>query len=809
LGLFGKIEGGEVQNLGIENAQISGGDDSEYLGGLCGWNREGTIENCYATGSVSGGINSDTLGGLCGRNYGGSIENCYATGSVSGGGDSEYLGGLCGRNVDATITNCYATGSVSGDERLGGLCGGNGGSILSCFWDTETTGIDTSAGGRPKTTAQMKSAATFAGWNDGSWAIDEGNDYPRLAWENDGGAVITTDYPAKTYSGEGTQENPFRISDAKDLLCLSNRPPDWDKYFVLINDIDMVGEIYYPITTFNGSFDGSSFKIFNLEINSENIGLRSQLGLFGKIDGGEVRNLGVENAQIAGGEDSWYLAGLCSYNRYATIKNCYAEGSVSGGNNSRFIGGLCGRNGYEGTITNCYATGTVSGGDDSWGLGGLCGYNSGTIKNCYESGSVSGSNSYRVYSGLGGLCGRNSGTITNCYATGSVSGEISLGGLCGRNWGKIENCYSTGEVAAGNNADYLGGLCGSNDGTVMNCFWDKESSGMDTSDGGTGLTTAEMQNPENFEDAGWILADYNTGQTGWCIEQGSYPILYWQHDEPNTGIIPDIYGMSLEEAEAAIENEGFESVNAVYVNSLTEPEGKVISANGIAGGKVYLSKPLKIYVSTGTAGEGTAENPYYISSISDLEAVNNDLDASYILECNIDLSGRTYEQAVIAPDTGTPLRGSFNGAGYKILNLYIETSLDYLGLFGKIDNGEVRNLGIENVQITGSSKCVGGLCGMNKGTITNCYATGSVSGGWDSNDLGGLCGRNIGTIENCYATGSVSGGWYLGGLCGKNDYGGTIKNCYSTGSVSGDENSLYLGGLCGRNSGAIENCYAT
>ncbi|WP_117625034.1 GLUG motif-containing protein, partial [Sedimentisphaera salicampi] len=463
--------------------------------------------------------------------------------------------------------------------------------------------------------------------------------------------------------------------------------------------------------------------------------------------------------------------------------------------------------------------------------GGLCGKNSdGTITNCYATGSVSGGGR------LGGLCGDNDrGTITNCYANGIVSGNSSLGGLCGYNYGgTIENCYATGSVSGGDGSYFLGGLCGENGGTIENCFWDKESSGMDTSDGGTGITTAGMQNPENFEDAGWIIADYNTGQRGWYIGQGRYPKFYWQHDEPNTEIMPDIYGMNLEEAEAAIVNAGFEFDQAVYVNSLTVPEGKVSTFSAIPDRYFYLNTSIKIYISTGIIGEGTAENPYYISSSSDLEAVNSDLDASYILECNIDLSGRTYERAVIAPDTdytdsgetyddpiftGTPFTGSFDGADYKILNLKVDASgavgsvlPGYLGLFGKIDGGEVRNLGIENALINGgdNSKYIGSLCGRNEGTIQNCYAAGSVSGGDDSEYHGGLCGYNrAGSIENCYATGSVSGGWDsndLGGLCGDND-GGTIENCYATGDVSGGSYSEYLGGLCGYNdSGTIENC---
>lgn len=94
LGLFGKIYYGAVNNLGLENTNITGGNCSIHLGSLCGENYEGSIDNCYATGLVTGGDDSSKLGGLCGYNQTiGIISNCYASVSVTGGDD---LGGLCG-----------------------------------------------------------------------------------------------------------------------------------------------------------------------------------------------------------------------------------------------------------------------------------------------------------------------------------------------------------------------------------------------------------------------------------------------------------------------------------------------------------------------------------------------------------------------------------------------------------------------------------------------------------------------------------------------------------------------------------------
>ena len=60
-----------------------------------------------------------------------------------------------------------------------------------------------------------------------------------------------------------------------------------------------------------------------------------------------------------------------------------------------------------------------------------------------------------------------------------------------------------------------------------------------------------------------------------------------------------------------------------------------------------------------------------------------------------------------------------------------------------------------------------------------------------------------GTVSSCYATGSVTGYKFLGGLCGDNNFG-TIINCYVIGSVSGNED---LGDLCGSNGGTISNCF--
>ncbi|MHC4501614.1 MAG: GLUG motif-containing protein, partial [Planctomycetota bacterium] len=101
---------------------------------------------------------------------------------------------------------------------------------------------------------------------------------------------------------------------------------------------------------------------------------------------------------------------------------------------------------------------------------------------------------------------------------------------------------------------------------------------------------------------------------------------------------------------------------------------------------------------------------------------------------------------------------------------------------------------------------IGGLMGLNEwGTITDCYATGSVLQTGDFGIVGGLIGYNAtGTITGSYATGSVSGYLYVGGITGAN--GGTMSNCYAEGgSASGEQ---YVGGLVGYNMDIISNSYS-
>ena len=145
-----------------------------------------------------------------GANYQGFVTNCYAMGTVSG---KEIVGGLVGQSGDwgidpgwgSKVLNCFSTGLVSGEYNIGGLVGDNlKGEIANSFWDIETSGLTTSAGGMGKKTAEMQTAGTFldAGWDfvdetangtEDIWSICEGTNYPRLAWQIPAGDFVCPD----------------------------------------------------------------------------------------------------------------------------------------------------------------------------------------------------------------------------------------------------------------------------------------------------------------------------------------------------------------------------------------------------------------------------------------------------------------------------------------------------------------------------------------------------------------------------------------------------------------------------------------
>jgi len=330
---------------------------------------------------------------------------------------------------------------------------------------------------------------------------------------------------ASAYSGGiGEPNDPYRIVTPQDLNDIGNHEEDWDKHFILVNDVNLaeytctqfkvIGKWldWYNVSDnkpFIGIFDGNNHKIWNFTWSSID---QYGIGLFGYLGkGGQIKNLGMENVDV-NAMGKLDVGGLVGNNEGGMITNCYVTGTVSG---HSCVGGLVGANNlFTGTIINCYFRGSVS----TDGLaGGLVGANwNAVIDKCFSSGTVAGAEA------VGGLVGdTDGGSITNCYSTSRVSGIESVGGLLGVAAGHgaiINECYSTGSVDA---EEWFGGLVGYVfDSTVNSSFWDIETSSQLTSAGGEPKTTAEMKTIDTFIDVGWDFVET------WGIgEHQTYPYL--------------------------------------------------------------------------------------------------------------------------------------------------------------------------------------------------------------------------------------------------------------------------------------------
>ncbi len=812
IGLFGQLgPNAVVSDLTLDNVNITG---DSFVGAICSRNF-GTIYNCRVNGSITSGnfsggiagmnkesasidhcsfdgeiIAQSRVGGITGRNYS-NISCSYSNSTISG---SDYLGGLCGYS-SGKIDRCYSLGIVYGTAKIGGLCGRLEGGIMTesfsaatiiasdsdtsggfcgdyseilylaeprCFWDSYLAGGESHIGAVGLGTNALHSPIPYTayGWDSDSWVLPE-NDYPHLAWE----LVDGNRFDINNMAGSGTKADPWQIATPEDLVLMGSSSKYLSDDFILIDDIDLSDYIfgnapiasanyinynsydYYCGHQFNGSFDGNGHSISGLNI---------QIPLITALEPtSNIPDLNNGDWDIHDPDFSWPS--------FPTLREHYNVFQF-------YLGGLFGQIGFDGKVTGLYLDNVYISG--SYYAGGLCGINLGTIDQCAASGYVT-----SIYSG--GLLGVNFGRVNESKFDGeSLNYHNNMNSnFCSFNFGTISYSYTVGDgnvhsgfciynggdiyesFAAVNSLEY--GFCGpkysfSDPETsdqrpkLENCLWNRDLS-ADTSqseDYSLGLTTAQMQNVATYIDLGW--------SDKWVFTNGQYPKLAWETDHPSS----------------------------VLVNNM--------------------------------AGSGSQTDPWQVAAASDLIYISYNsamADDYFILIDDIDLNDLVFNRAVISPDInsgdnntfdGIEFNGSFDGRGHTISNLTIFAGVNtYIGLFGQIGiNGIVTNLNLNSVDVNGYTT-VGGICGKNIGTITQCSVKGTVLA--ITSFAGGITGLNKeGYIQQCYTDISVFADTRAGCIVGTNL--GDVIQSYCLGLASGSD---FVGGLCGiNNTGRISKCYS-
>ncbi|GEM_PF-4749985 len=888
-GFVGEVSAGEISSsYSSVNVDIQGNSIGGFAGVV-----GGVVSRSYATGDVSGG---NRVGGFVGEvTAEGNISRSYATGNVDESG--EDIGGFAGVN-SGDLSHSYAkVQGVSGDSNVGGLAGrvSESGSVKNCyavvenisgtnsgaliglnesgeediagsFWDEDSTLETESDGGVGLSTEQMMCVSTFtlAGWDIDEvgkderksgyeWNIVDELSYPFLSWESNpfGSGYFE--------SGDGTEGNPYEITSWHQLQNVRHND---ESYFILANnlseenygydyrasEISAGGRGWRPIGRLMGSFDGDGNVIEDLYIDRAN---SDNIGLFGRVHReGEIKNLGLENIEVTGGN---YIGGLAGRNE-GVVENCYVHSDIKG---SFSVGGLIGLN--SGNVIDSHAAGNVTG--ESSLVGGLVGRNreGGEIRGCYAEGDVKG------YMDIGGLVGRtNEGTlIEDSYSTGDVKGAYNIGGLAGGNMrGEIKASYSlSGDVQGSEN--YIGGLVGASSGLIEDCYSEMDVYGEGA---GTGGLAGYILKGDG---EGKVTGSYSNGSViGERMVGGFAGMLHIESRIRNSssesivtgdsgvgGFVGDIRGGTVENSFSAGHVSGNEEVGGL-VGSIDntgevkysfwdiDNSGQFESAGG--EGKSFgkmtlhetysdagwdiesveigstdedsawnivdvLSYPFPSWeenaIDEYAGGEGTEENPYEIDNWHQLSNVRKNPGAYYILTSDFRETdyGYNYHAGKMANDGAgwEPIdnfSGSLDGDGHTIGALYISRGgEDNIGLFSVL-SGEVTNIGIYNVNIAGQNN-VGGVAGENTGDISGVYSTGEVTG---ESRAGGITGENSGgEIISSYSTCRVSASDVVGGLVG-NLSAGKVEYSYAAGHVAGDSDE---GGLVGSGSGSVTNSF--
>ena len=875
VGLFG-INQGTIKNVGVIASYFRG---KNTIGAVCGYNKYGTITDCFGISNLSGGreiggvcghsyhadftrnynagivLGGAAVGGVCGEiSYCNTVSDCYNTGSVTcnGNGTAPDVGGVFGSLYYTTsMTNCYNTGKVNGwGHNTGEICGlVQGASFSNCYYLASSSD---DAGG--KTAAQFASGEVTWLLNGkqptGAWGQLLGTDnlpmldntnkvyygYPSCD-KNEGIRYANTELsetrpahkhvngicsvcsewqPATYVASSGLYE----IGNAGQLAwfgqLVNGTLPDGTAQNtaakgVLTADIDLAPFAHWtPIgnesSKFGGSFDGRGFKVQHMSITRQG----SNSGLFGYASGATLQHISIDgNVTLRTTSYTEGYGSIVGRMDNSTVSHCHSSVNFS-------------------IDTEMAASANCIG-----HIGGIVGKmheSASAVKGCSYSGTINlGNHAVNVAAGIAGYAINSEVPITDCRFTGTIhsgyEGKLIMGGIFGytRTSGnlKVTNCLQAGVLEKAGNQSLSGILIGQiNNGyganAVQNNYYAHDGLHVIGSTTGTPATTpATLCTTEQLAsgEVTWLLnGKQPTGTWGQLLGTDNLPMLdntnkvYYGYQSCDESKGLGYYNTETQETRPAhsFNTNGFCNVcsgyqPATYVESSSQYE----IANA---GQLYWFAALV----NGSLPDGTAQN----------------LSANAVLKNDITVNtGVLKADGTLADDVSgfrswTPMgtsstkryEGTFDGMGHTVSGLYYNNgNVHYVGLFGTSFNATIKNVGVVDSYLKGNTY-VGGICGFcyvyNKGSVTNCFNSSTISG---KEYVGGVCGYSLGnTFTHNYNTGQVSGTYReIGGLCGS-IMGGSCENSYNTGSVTGINNRDQLGGVCGyMGNTRIENCYNT
>ena len=503
-GLFGLLEG-VTRNLSVIDSYMRGED---CIGGICGYNDGGTIQNCYSAATVCG---DSYIGGICGRSRSNSIiENCYNAGYVYGA--TRSIGGICGDNY-STIESCYNIGIIEGNFMVGGIVGvssglGNTIWIKDCYNRGNVIGDTKDIGGiggyiGSSLVENCYSQATVSGNTNVGGICGNSNkvDFQNAYYDSNlyTGNAIGYLKDATTEKTEGKPSQAFESGEIAYLLQADREEPVWGQT-LSGNDVQVYpvlgGKKVYQVTEYKGCIEstgiaGTTYNNANapvvfgphvyengfcticsayepavlttgkydIDANGEitdsdeayEIGNAGQLYWFAGLVNGTLTDGTVQNLKA----NAVLTADIIVNKDLLTSINTDDDGNVTNGKSFRAWSPM-GMTDENGKITGYYK--------------GIFDGNGHSISGVYVNRDEAADDVDIRFKSSIGLFGYHDGVIRNLGILDSyMRGNYCIGSICGyNNCGTIQNCYSTARVGG---VLYIGGISGRiHYGIVENCY---------------------------------------------------------------------------------------------------------------------------------------------------------------------------------------------------------------------------------------------------------------------------------------------------------------------------------------------------
>lgn len=834
-GLAGGFTGSGIQKNDTNSSDVFG---NRYVGGIVSVNGGNSkISGMTNTGLVAAfGKNAAYVGGIVGVNdadWGGSqdpkatatVQNCAnrmsgdnATDtrrinllkelSSPAGGYADYVGGIAGCNGKNGVVTWDENGTPTlgailyGNNYVGGVAGYNDEKATI----SNTSGQDLTISGQ--IVAAGKAIGGMIGLNCASTLPSATVKVSRVAGQQLVGGVIGANLPVGrfTVTGDGafiTDVASGRVEAdavAGGIIgynrLLADKPAKVT-LAALLPKIDQNTGVLTDSTDANTAVGEVTLANFQNMLN-----LQADIYVGGIVGANDAKTkLTIRNAANGATQNALSVGGLNPSNNGA-FKNGVSLNALADGRyyfdtpRGALAGGIIGYATPNTTLENCTNYGTVA---HKCAAGGFAGWNEGTITGGSMAASLG--NRETGYTYLGGVAGVNGGLIQSAYLVKdcAVRGDSYVGGIAGVNLGGnaaaskgliicTEN-NSTGTVEAN---QYAGGVAGANVGSIS--------------------LSGQLQSSVT-------ATDYAGGVAGINTDKGSI----YSADNANGAVLGSVTAANYAGGVAGTNRAEITRVeNRASVRASTKYAGGIAGENA-AGGKISACVHAKnqVYATNGEAG-GIAGNNNKDALIENVQV------KAAVTAANGTAGG------VTATNFGIIGQGSGLESNSSVSNCTITGTSESIGAIAAYNGKDatIRNVRLAanaNVRFSTPAVTIGGLAGMNEGTITGCQVENGalaldagLRAGTNTVTLGGAVGRTTedGTVSSTDVlldlTQNLDKYTNLGGVAGQND--GTLKQCTYSGTMGGNADTGGLvsvgarstgstvGGIAGLNNSTITGC---